>query len=140
MAGYITIEEVREAVNDRTPDDNSIENDLFFSDEDILSAMRQCAAAYNSIAPIGIDRVSFRALPADTEVFMDGVIAQLYKTAINKLARNLISWQTGNTTVDLEKSRMESFSSLLKLHEQAFKEGAKERKMEINRNLAWGYF
>lgn len=131
---------VRNTVQDRDPGDNTIDCDLFFSDEEILHAMDQCAAAYNAISPLGVDVVHGRALPAGTEVFMDGVCARLYKAGRQKLARNLMNWSTGNTTVELEKSRMEAFSLLQKELEASFKEGAKERKMEMNRSLSWGMY
>lgn len=140
MSAFVTIQQVRDAILDRTPDDNSIENDLFFSDEEIVTAMKQAAAAYNSMPPRGVDVMDYRSMPAGESIFLDGVLAKLYKLAINKLARNIISWQTGNTTVEIEKARMEAFSTLSKMYEQTFQDSAKERKMEINRSLAWGYF
>ena len=33
---YLTIEKIRDEIQDRFPDDNTIEQDQFFSDEDIL--------------------------------------------------------------------------------------------------------
>lgn len=138
--GYITIDLVREELQDRTPADNTIDCDLFFSDEDILHAMDRAAARYNALAPIGIDVQHPGSLPANTSVFLDAVLASLYNAAIHKLARNLMTWQTGDSTVELEKSRMEAFSLLKKETEAAWKEAAKERKMEINRQLAWAFF
>lgn len=127
-------------MQDRDPGDNTIDCDLFFSDDEILHAMDRCAASYNAVAPLGVDPVHGRALPADTELFMDGVLMHLYKSGRQKLARNLMNWSTGNTTVELEKSRMEAFSILQKELEASFKEEAKDRKMAINRSLAWGMF
>lgn len=137
---YITIELIREEVQDRTPADNSIDCDLFFSDEEILHAMDRAAAKYNAMAPLGVDVVDGRKLPANTDVFLDAVLASLYKSATQKLARNIMTWQTGNSTVELEKTRMELFSSLQKQSEAAWKEAGKERKAEINRQLVWRYF
>lgn len=137
---YITIELVRQELQDRTPGDNTIDCDLFFSDEDILHAMDRAAARYNALAPLGIDVVDPRHLPANTSVFLDAVLSCLYGSALHKLSRNLMAWQTGDATVELEKSRMESFSALKKEAEAGWRESAKERKMEINRQLAWRFF
>lgn len=137
---YITIELVRQELQDRTPGDNTIDCDVFFSDEDILHAMDRAAARYNAMAPLGIDVQDPRRLPANTSVFLDAVLCSLYSAASHKLSRNLMSWQTGDTTVELEKSRLEAFSALKKETEAAWKEAAKERKMEINRQLAWRFF
>lgn len=137
---YLTIELIREELQDRTPEDNTIDCDLFFSDKEILHAMDRAAAKYNAMTPIGIDVVDGRRLPANTDVFMDAVLASLYKSATNKLARNIMKWQTGDSTVELESTRMEMFSSLQKQAEAAWKEAGKERKITINRELAWGYY
>lgn len=137
---YVTIEAIRNILQDRAPEDNSIENDLFFSDEEIVDAMKRTAAAYNAMAPIGVDTVNYRAMSAETSVFTDGVIAHLYKAAINKIARNLITWSTGSTNIDIYKTRLDAFKALHQMHEEAFKSAGKERKMEINRSLAYGYY
>lgn len=137
---YITIDLVRQELQDRTPADNSIDCDLFFSDEDILHAMERATAKYNALAPIGIDVQHHKSLPANTSVFLDAILSCLYGTAMHKLSRNLMKWATGDSTVELESSRMEAFSVLKKETEAAWREAAKDRKMEINRQLAWAFF
>lgn len=137
--GYLTIELIRAELQDQTPGDNSIDCDLFFSDEQILHAMDRCAAKYNGMAPLDVDVVHPEHLPANTDVFMNGVLYYLYSSAINKLSRNVMTWQTGNTTVDLEGTRIKLFSSLKDYYEKEFIQSAKDRKMEINRSMGWGY-
>ena len=137
--GYLTIDLVRAELQDQTPGDNSIDCDLFFSDEQILYAMERCAAKYNGMAPIGVDVVHAEHLPSNTDVFMNGVLYYLYSNAINKLSRNIMTWQTGNTTVDLEGTRIKMFSSLKDYYQKEFTQSAKERKMEINRSLCWSF-
>ena len=137
--GYLTIEMIRKEVQDETPGDNSIDCDLFFSDEKILQAMDRCAADYNGMSPLGVDIVNPDALPSNTIVFMNGVLYHMYESAINKLARNILAWQTGNTTVDLENTRMKAFEALKQYYKESFVQGAKERKMAINRSMAWSY-
>lgn len=137
---YITIALIREAIQDRTPEDNSIECDLFFSDEEIKYAIERAASQYNSLSPLGIDVVHEDRLPSKPNLFVDAVLANLYKTANHKLARNVMTWQTGNSTVEIEKTRLELFSKLANMLEAEWKEEAKERKMEINRALAWGNY
>lgn len=136
----ITVDYIRQLVQDRGPEDNSIECDKFFSDEEIVRAMEQCAAAYNSTPPLGVDLMTAHAMPAHEGVFVDGTLANLYKMARQKLARNLMTWSTGNTTVELEKSRMEAFSTLQKELEASFREAATNRKIAINRSFAFGMY
>lgn len=137
MAGYLTIEKIRNELQDRTPMDNPIELDQFWTDEDIKHAMERTAEVYNGMPPMGVNVVSPLALPANTEVFMDGVLWNLYRQGIHKLNRSIMNWQTGNTTVDLHKSRLEAFKAELQLLAE-WKTAAKERKHFFNQRLAWG--
>lgn len=136
---YLTIEKIRNEIQDRFPDDNIIEQDQFFSDEDILHAMERAAASYNSMSPIGVDVVSVSKLPANSSVFIDAVVSHLYKTAIHKINRNLITWQTGDSTVDIDGTRLKAFQAARDILEKEWRLAAKERKVEINRMQAYAY-
>lgn len=138
MPGYITIAKVREEMQDRGPADNSIDCDYAFTDEEIMHAMERAAASYNALAPIGIGAVSAKAMPDHMSFLMDAVVCQLLKSAIHKLSRNLMTWQTGDTNIELEKSRMTAYQAIRQELEQSWKQEAKEWKMEINRSLCWG--
>lgn len=139
MPGYITIEKVREEMQDRTPADNTIDCDQAFSDEEIMHAMERAAASYNSLSPIGIGSVSAKSMPMSLPFLMDAVVQQLLKSAIYKLSRNLIQWQTGDTQITLEQTRMQAYQQLMQGLE-AWKQEAKEHKMEINRSIIWDAF
>lgn len=136
---YLTIEKIRDEIQDRFPDDNTIEQDQFFSDEDILNAMERAAASYNSMSPIGVDIVSASKLPARSSVFIDAVISHLYKTAMHKINRNLITWQTGDTAADIDGPRLKAFQAARDILEKEWRLAAKERKVEINRMQAYAY-
>lgn len=142
MFPYLTIETIREELQDREPGDNSIDCDLFFSDKEIEHAMNRAATMYNAVPPIGVDVVSGRCLPADSPIFLDAVLSKLYGTAINKLARNVMTWRTGDVTVDLEKTRLSVFRDLKKEIDATWRRDAADRKAEINRYDmgAFGYY
>lgn len=137
---YLTIEYIREELQDQMPSDNSIDCDLFFSDKDILHAMERAAARYNQLPPVGIDPVSPSTLPASSGIFLDAVLAQLYGSAIHKLNRNQVQWSTGEVTVDLEGKRLQAFEQAKAALDKQWREDARDRKAEINRSLCWGYF
>lgn len=139
MYKFINIEFIRNEIQDRFPDDNTIEQDQFFSDDDILHAIQRAAADYNSIAPIGVDVISPSRMPANSSIFVDAVVSHLYKTAIHKLSRNLISWQTGDTQVDIDGVRLKTFQQIKDILDKEWRLAAKERKIEINRNQAYAY-
>lgn len=140
MSRFLTIDYVRRTMQDRTPADNELEQDLFFTDEEILHAMESAANMYNGLAPIAVDRVSARSLPAvGTNVFVDAVVISLYKQAEHKLARNLVSSLTGDAAMDIEKTRLQAFQAIRKEMEQQWREEAKDRKITINRNRCWNF-
>lgn len=140
MSRYLTIAYVRDEMQDRTPADNELEQDLFFTDKEILHAMESAANMYNGLAPLGVDVVSARSLPAmGTNVFIDAVVISLYKQAEHKLARNLVSSLTGDAPMDIEKTRLQAFQVIRKEMEQAWRAEAKDRKITINRNRCWGF-
>lgn len=138
---YLTIQDVREFLLDESPDDNDVEMDLFFSDKQILSAMKRTAAEYQSMIPTGIDTgVTAATLPGgDTSIFLLGVASYLYQSAMHKIARNTLAWQTGDTSVDLNKTRFEMFKLLQQEYDQQWKQQARLRKANINRNQAYAY-
>lgn len=137
---YVTIDLIRDVLMDRTPADNTIDCDLFVSDEEILKAMDRAAAEYNSLPPLGVDHISPGNMPADTNIFVDAVISRIYAAELHRLARNIMAWRTGDTSVELEKTRYEYFAQLKKELDASWKELALQRKMEKNRELVWRSF
>lgn len=139
VSKFINIDFVRQEIQDKFPDDNTIEQDQFFTDEDILHAMERAAADYNSISPLGVNIVTAQKMPTNSTVFIDAVVSHLYKTAIHKLTRNLITWQTGDSTVDIDGTRLKAFMQMRDILEKEWRLAAKERKIEINRLQAYAY-
>lgn len=137
MAAYVTVQTIRDEVQDNSPDDNSIDNDLYFSDEIILTAMKAAARAFNAVQPVGVCYVNYNAMPTNTSIFVDATVANLYKIAVNKLIRNNLKWSTGGTTVTLESDRIEAFSKLQQALDAQWRQDAIQYKSEYNRQQAW---
>ena len=72
---YITISDVRFYIMDRGSEDNPYLLDLAYSDEEISGAMRSAAREYNSVPPLGVETVHPGHLPADTNLFLDGIFS-----------------------------------------------------------------
>lgn len=136
--GYITVDRVRRYIKDRTPDDNSIDCDLAFSDEEIMEAMGYAAERYNEMEPLGVDMVFGNCLPK-SNLFLNLIAEQIYISERQKLARNQMKWSTGGTTVDLEKVRFDIYGQLAKECHAEWYAMAKSRKAEINRNESYGF-
>jgi hypothetical protein len=133
----ITEEDVRNYVLDRTIEDNELEMDLTFSSEEIADAMRRCARSYNSITPM-VSFVDADCLSSDTNVFLDGVVAQLYISRMSKLMRNDVDYTAGNVGVNIVEKQIKHLGEMAKYHKAEFITAAKAIKCTINTMNAWG--
>lgn len=129
---YLTIDDIRHALMDRTPDDNEIEFDLAFTDEEIAMAMRHAAMAFNTIPPIGVMTPDPAKLPACYTTFLDGTIAQLYTTLLAKMRRNDMDYTSGGVSANIVQKRIQHLERAREEHRQAFKESARDLKITYN--------
>jgi hypothetical protein len=137
---YLTVEDVRDYIMDRTLEDNELELDLVFTDEEIRKAMTRAAREYNSLPPLGVSSVTPEFLPNDTNMFLDGTVAQLYMARRAKLARNDVDYQAGNITTNIVQKQIAHLTQMTLQHRELFREAATTHKLAININNAWGFF
>lgn len=133
----ITSDDVRMYIFDRNIEDNDLLLDLNFSEEEIANAMVRAAREYASIPPY-TSTVSPACLPADTNMFLDATVAQLYMSEMNKLMRNDIDYTAGNVTTNLVAKRIKHLAELYKLYQDRFRTAAKDWK--ITENVSAGFF
>ena len=124
---------------DRSIEDNDLLLDLNFSEEEIRNGMVRAAREYASIPPY-TSTVSASCLPADTNMFLDAVAAQLYMSEMSKLMRNDIDYAGGNVSTNLVAKRIQHLSSLIKLHTERFAQAAKQQKIAENVNAGFFHF
>lgn len=135
---YITNDDVRMFILDDTVERNDLDMDLSFSDEEVERAMLRAGREYNSITPIGVGSVDPRALPNDTNIFLDATAEQLYLSKLAQLSRNDMDYETGGVSINAERVRIQHFKELIKLHRERWYSRAKEAKMSINIRYAYG--
>jgi hypothetical protein len=82
--------------------------------------------------------VSPACLPADTNMFLDAIVAQLYMSEMNKLMRNDIDYTSGNVTTNLVAKRIKHLADMVKFYQERFRVAAKEWK--ISENVSSGFF
>lgn len=128
---YITIDDVRMFIMDRSIEDNDLLLDLAYSDEEIQDAMTRAAREYNSVPPM-CSFVDATCLDANYNMFLDGIAAQLFVSTISKLSRNDIDYDAGGAGVNIVAKRIKHLSELYKLHQQRFLEAAVSIKRTIN--------
>ena len=134
---YITAEDVRNYILDRSQADNSLTMDLHFSDREVADAMMRCARDYNSIPPL-IGWVDPEKLPGDTNIFLDGTAKQLCISELSKLCRQDFDYTAGGVTTNIAAKRIEHLKMLIKLFGDQFVTAAAAAKMAINLRSAYG--
>ena len=139
MAQTLDFDEVRLFIMDRAVEDNAI--DLvanYFSDEELLAAMRRTAQHYNELHPqVNTISVTNKALPYRTYL-LNGVGYYLYLSKLQKLAKEDLKYQAGGLAVDLVAQRMNHFQNYLKLFKEEFVQGATSDKIATNYKSAYG--
>ena len=136
-SNYITVEDVRLYILDRTLEDNDLDKDLAFSDPEIISAMERAAREYRSITPY-VGGADASCLSKETNMFLDAITQQLYIAEINRASRNDIDYDAGGVTTNLEAKRIEHFRRLSSEHGERFREAAKALKIFQNWRAGFG--
>ncbi len=136
---YITVEDVRHYLLDRTPDDNDLLVDLAYDDNDIRQAMVYAARDYNSIPPL-VASASPECLPAYNNMFLDCIVKHLYIMSIAQLTRNDIDYTAGGVGTNIVQKRIAHLRDLIAFHQQQFVEAAKNQKLLMNIDEAFGAF
>lgn len=136
-----SIADVRRFVLDRMIDDNEIDLELFFGDDEIITARRLAVAYYNEVPPY-VDRISLSdcnqdCLPAPV-MFLNGIAYQLYLAKLQKLHKEDVDYQAGGMTVNIIKKRIAYITSTIKEFKTEFENLATSRKTHINYLSAFG--
>jgi hypothetical protein len=137
VSAFITIEDVRNFIWDRSSEDNQIELDLAFSDDEIRDAMRRAAREYNSVPPY-VSHADPAKLEADTNIFLDAIAMQLYISRISRMQRNDIDYTAGGMQVELEKKQIGYMKEMIPFHKERFLDAAKAQKVFRNLRRAFG--
>jgi len=136
---FITNEDVRLYILDRSIEDNDLDLDLSFSDQEIASAMQRASRAWNSIPPF-VSQVIWPHLPADTNVFLDATAEQLYLSLISKLQRNDIDYTAGGVGTNIVSKRIEHLKWQIKECRERWMAVARDIKVTRNINQAYRTF
>jgi hypothetical protein len=137
---YITTDDVRKYILDRSIEDNNLDLDLAFGDDEIANAMKGAIRDYNSIPPlIGILEDPTQ-LPGDTNIFLDATAKHLYLAKLAQLTREDIDYTSGGVTANLVAKRIGHLQELIKLHDELFREPAKDRKLAANLMRAFRHY
>ena len=136
---YITPEDVRNFMWDRTVQDNDLIIDLAFSEEEILGAMYRAAREFIIVPPYVV-QVTAEMLDGSTNIFLDAVAQQLYISELSRLMRNDIDYTAGGVSTNLVAKRINHLKELIKIHGDRFRQATQDIKVTINIHEAFGSF
>jgi len=134
---YLTVEEIRDFIMDRSSADNELLRDVAYTDEEILKAMRNAARAYNSVPPF-VHSVRFNRLPGDSDLFLHATAEQLCGSMLSKLRRNDVDMQAGDVQANLTQKRISHLSKEREEHRSIWMEEAKNFKLSRNVSMCFG--
>ena len=139
MANYLTTQDVREFIQDRTIADNDLDLDLAFDDKEIERAMKQAVREYNSLPP-RVHTVNIHQLPADSNIFLYGTAVHLLTSLLSKMRRNDIDYNAGGLSTNLVAKRIAHAQNEISEFRQLFREEATQNKLSINIDMGYATF
>jgi len=138
MSQYLTAEDIRHWIFDRSVDDNMLEADLFFSDDEIKKAMRFACISINAIPP-RVGDIHPDRMPLHPMCF-HLVVYHLYLARISMLSRNDIDYSVGEVAASEVKRQLANLKELLPMHKAEGTKEAQNLKTEKNINDAYSVF
>lgn len=137
---YITVQDIRDFIRDRSADDNDLELDIMFTDEEILQAMKSAARAYNSIPPLSVASVNWQRLPDHNNIFFHATAEYLFRAWVTQMRRNDMDYTAGGAAANLIRRRIEHMSAEIPEHRQLWEVAARDHKNFVNINQAYATF
>lgn len=134
---YITEQDVRDFMQDRTAEDHILLPDLAFTSEEIARAMKTVARRFNSLQPYSIT-VQADRLPDDTNIFFDGIAAALLDLKRINSSLNDLDYAAGNVQASVQGNLLKNLASLIPVYEARFREAAQAIKISTNLDYSYG--
>lgn len=128
----VSITDVRQFLRDQ-PEFNILLAAKEFTDDDITKAMEFAISEYNAMTPITTTELS--AFPNDWLLLL-GTTAHLLRSAAHLYARNHVSFQDGDTNLQMDDKSQE-YRQIADEHMRSWKTAA--QKFKQARNMENGY-
>lgn len=132
--GGMTVAEVRLACLDLEVDEDSLLDELEFTDEEIYNAMRRVVDLWNQTPPV-IRQYTTRTFPW-REWWLRGTLAMIYDAAAVRYARDHLPYQAGGVQID-DKNKSQEYRAMAQQHLGEFMEWMRQTKVAWNMNRMW---
>ena len=137
----LTIPEIRMAIKDRVPGDNFLLDDLEWTDNEIMFAIRRPIDYWNDMPPDVSQFTAGAYSPARFPYryyWMEGIVGELLRMAALNLTRNRMPVQAGGIQTD-DKIRADAYLKISEEFLQRYREWVVQKKYEINIHNCWGF-
>jgi hypothetical protein len=134
---FITEQDIREEMRDRSAADHLVLPDIAFTSEDIAHAMRKAARRFNSIRPYVIS-VEAHKLPDRDNIFFDGIAWALLEGWLLNAGINDLDYTAGNVQASVQGKLVGNLEKLATKYEKRFVEDATALKISTNLVAAYG--
>lgn len=129
----LTNQQIRDYIAD-SPENNHLIDGLEFTDARIDIAKMLAVDSYNTVPPV---RLTTTESAISNTLMLYGVLWHLYSGQMALAARNQMSYSDGGLTIPIEE-RYQFYVQMAQMYEQQFKQMAKESKISLNMEKAWG--
>lgn len=126
----IQLEDVRAFMLDNLTSSNVLGTSYYFSNEEIIDAMRRMIIAYNGIPPYSITMTYGDVKLNDIALY--GIAYQLCISKLMQLQRRDVTYQTSNSTVQVVAAQIKHLSDMMQLFKQEFETRALQQKRCAN--------
>jgi len=133
--GPITIPEVRMALWDTCPTDNTLLDDYEFTDTQIMSALRRPIDRWNETSP-NVIAYTPATFPF-REHWLIATIGYLMRIAAHHYRRNHLTYQAGGVSVN-DKDKFNEYEQVARIRLEEYDSWMRNKKVEINVSMGYG--
>lgn len=138
LMSNIQLEDVRLFMLDNLTSTNVLGTNYYFSNDEIMQAMRRAIDAYNAVPPlcISIQRHGVKL----NHIFLNGIAWQLCLSKMMQLQRQDVNYSSGGTQVDLVAKQIQHLATVMQMFKQEFETRVREQKRSANARNAFKSF
>lgn len=134
----IQLDDIRMFMLDNLTSENVLGTDHYFSDDEIEDAVKRTIDEYNSIPPLSIT-VSYGNLRLNS-ILLNGIAWQLCLSKLLALQRRDVSYNSGDTQVDIVGKQIAHLMQNREYFKNEFKEKVMQQKRALNMHRAFRTF
>lgn len=138
LMSNIQLEDVRLFMLDNLTSTNVLGTNYYFSNDEIMQAMRRAIDAYNAIPPlcVSIQRHGVKL----NHIFLNGIAWQLCLSKMMALQRQDVNYNSGGTQIDLVSKQIQHLATMMQNFKQEFEMRVREQKRTVNASNAFHSF